>query len=98
GFTHIDIADLGIAHLHSPPRQAVRGVRFHRADDGDASCRIHKAETCGRKPPHDKTSEGAAPPFHLTWRTLFCWSKSVMSRPIIDHCQPPMQCCLISET
>jgi hypothetical protein len=49
-FTRIDIADLGIEHLHSTPRQAVWAIRFRDADDGVASCRIHKAGTCGRKP------------------------------------------------
>src|SRR6516162_5882289 len=57
--SHINVANLGIARLDPPPRQAVWAIRFHGADDGVASCRFHKAGARGRKPSQDKTSEGA---------------------------------------
>jgi hypothetical protein len=49
-FAHIDIADLGIEHLRSTPRQVVWAIRFHCGDDRVTSRRIHNASASGREP------------------------------------------------
>src|SRR5262249_4819076 len=49
-FTYIDIADLGIQHLHATPTQVVRAIRLGGGGDRIASRHIHNADAGWREP------------------------------------------------